>query len=159
MNKKEKIRAILGITQEKLAIELKITRSQLSMYELGKRDLPAVAKLKLAEMTAEVQKTKTIDTEISIEKHQIILKDFLFLNKRKNINIEKISNTLNNKVKKLKGKNLINTNSITKQSKVDLEKLKLEILKLSIKKEILKEEEIFLNNKLKNLENNNDSIM
>jgi transcriptional regulator with XRE-family HTH domain len=48
MKKSENIREILGVSQEDLAVLLKVTRSQLSMYELGKRDLPTSALLQLA---------------------------------------------------------------------------------------------------------------
>ena len=57
MKKSSSVRALLGLTQEDMALLLKITRSQLSMYELGKRDLPLAAKLQLAEMLKHVQET------------------------------------------------------------------------------------------------------
>lgn len=55
MKKSENIREILGVTQEDLAELLKVTRSQLSMYELGKRDLPLTATLKLVQMLQHMQ--------------------------------------------------------------------------------------------------------
>ncbi len=149
MPKKENIRKLLGLTQEMLAIELQITRSQLSMYELGKRDLQANAKLKLSDMLTDIKKLRSHESNISIEQHQILINDFLFVNQRKSINLENVTLTLSNKLKKLENKSLLNKDSINKP--LDLEKLKLEILKLSIKKELLNEEKNYLETKLKNL--------
>ena len=50
MNQSFPIRALLGITQDKMAQLLEINRSQWSMFESGLRDLPIHAKLVLAEM-------------------------------------------------------------------------------------------------------------
>ena len=50
MEKDKKIGALLGLTQEHIAMLLQITRSQWSLYVIGKRSLPIAAKLKLAEM-------------------------------------------------------------------------------------------------------------
>lgn len=55
MKKLDNIRISLGITQEDLALLLKVTRSQLSLYEIGKRDLPVAAKVQLAEMLRYMQ--------------------------------------------------------------------------------------------------------
>ena len=41
---------ILGMTQENLAQILQVSRSQISMFELGKRSLPLAATKKLAQM-------------------------------------------------------------------------------------------------------------
>lgn len=56
MKKIEKIRDQFGLTQNDLALLLRVTRSQLSMYELGKRDLPIAAKEQLAQMLGYLQK-------------------------------------------------------------------------------------------------------
>lgn len=45
---------LFGVTQEELSMLLKITRSQLSMFELGKRDLPLAAKLQFIAMLKHV---------------------------------------------------------------------------------------------------------
>lgn len=55
MEKDKKIREFLGLKQEDMAILLRVTRTQWSMYEIGKRDLPLVAKQKLGEMLAFIQ--------------------------------------------------------------------------------------------------------
>jgi transcriptional regulator with XRE-family HTH domain len=48
------LRSLLHISQADMARLLKVHRSQLSMFELGKRDLPRQAKLLLAPMLAHV---------------------------------------------------------------------------------------------------------
>lgn len=50
MSQDKKIRELLGLKQEEMAMILQITRSQWSMFEIGKRDLPHDTSLKLAEM-------------------------------------------------------------------------------------------------------------
>ena len=55
MRKRENIRDAFGISQEELAIVLKITRSQLAMFETGKRELPSTAIIQLAEMLRYLQ--------------------------------------------------------------------------------------------------------
>ena len=50
MKKDNAIRDLLGVSQEDLALLLNVTRSQLAMYESGKRDLPVAVKVKLASM-------------------------------------------------------------------------------------------------------------
>jgi DNA-binding transcriptional regulator YiaG len=64
MKKHDNIRDLLGITQEDLAALLKISRTQLSMYEIGKRELPTAAVLKLADMLRYLQEDafKSADT-------------------------------------------------------------------------------------------------
>lgn len=63
--KAQSISKSLGITQEELASLLGVSRGQLSMYELGKRNLPTQAKLKLSRLL-EVVTTKTIKSETSV---------------------------------------------------------------------------------------------
>lgn len=55
MKKEPTITALLGITQHEAAMLLCVSRSQWSMYELGKRDLPLAAKQLLAALLAYVQ--------------------------------------------------------------------------------------------------------
>lgn len=57
MEKDKKIRALLGMRQEDMAMLLRVNKSQWSMYEIGQRDLPLEAQLKLTEMLAFVQKS------------------------------------------------------------------------------------------------------
>lgn len=47
--------ALLGLTQKQMALLLEVSRSQLSMYELGKRGLPLSARQLLAEIVEFLQ--------------------------------------------------------------------------------------------------------
>jgi len=110
------------------------------MYELGKRDLPAIAKLKLAKMIENAKHFKT-DNKISDDEHQIIINDLLFVNKRKRINLENAILTINNKIKKTENKIYFNKTKSNEDSKIILQKLLLAYNKLIIKNELLIEEE------------------
>lgn len=57
MGQDKKISALLGMRQEEMAMLLGVNKSQWSMYEIGQRDLPLNAQLKLAEMLAFVQQS------------------------------------------------------------------------------------------------------
>ena len=59
MKKENTIRQMLGMTQEKIAMLLGISRSQWAMFELGKRNLPAAAQQLLAELLTHVQSPET----------------------------------------------------------------------------------------------------
>ena len=59
MKETNSISTLLGIKQEDMAMLLRISRSQWSLYELGKRDLPLAAKQLLAEMLQFVQSPVT----------------------------------------------------------------------------------------------------
>ena len=59
MKKENTIRQMLGMTQEKIAMLLGISRSQWAMFELGKRNLPAAAQQLLAELLTHVQSHET----------------------------------------------------------------------------------------------------
>lgn len=75
MQKGVNIREQLGVTQEELALLLKVTRSQLSMYELGKRDLPIAAKKQLAELLLYVKEQSTTQKKVkSVMKEEVLLK-------------------------------------------------------------------------------------
>ena len=50
MKKNTSIRDLLGITQEEASLLLRVKRSQLSLYELGLRDIPADALLKMTKV-------------------------------------------------------------------------------------------------------------
>ena len=55
MEKQLTIREQLGLKQEELALLLQVTRSQLSLYEIGKRKLPTHATEKLATLLSFAQ--------------------------------------------------------------------------------------------------------
>ncbi len=58
MKKRETICTLLGTSQIEMAMLLKINRSQWSMYESGKRDLPLAAKVLLGDMLTHVKLAK-----------------------------------------------------------------------------------------------------
>jgi transcriptional regulator with XRE-family HTH domain len=60
MKKTNAIRSLLGITQHDMAMLLHVSRSQWSMYELGKRDLPLAATQLLAELLQHVKTPEKI---------------------------------------------------------------------------------------------------
>lgn len=75
MQKRTTIREQLGVTQEELALLLKVTRSQLAMYELGKRDLPVVAKKQLSELLLYVmEQSATTKVAKRLKKEETLLK-------------------------------------------------------------------------------------
>lgn len=76
MKKKENIRDTFGISQENLAKLLKVSRSQLAMYETNKRELPSTAIIQLADMFRYLQEdaSKSADTT-SLLKEQAIQKE------------------------------------------------------------------------------------
>ena len=57
MKKENAFRKLLGITQDDMALLLRVSRSQWSMYELGKRDLPAPNMILLAQLLEHLNKT------------------------------------------------------------------------------------------------------
>lgn len=61
MKKKNDIRTLLGITQEKIAMLMGVSRSQWSMYELGKRELPVGTMTLLSGMILHVENQKKND--------------------------------------------------------------------------------------------------
>lgn len=64
MKKKQSLRNLLGLTQDDLALILKVERSRLAKYEAGSRDLPLEAKKLLSEMikhiNGEMAETKSL---------------------------------------------------------------------------------------------------
>jgi transcriptional regulator with XRE-family HTH domain len=55
MQKVKTISKLLGLKQDELAVLLKVNKSQLAMFETGKRDLPIAAMQQLASMLQFVQ--------------------------------------------------------------------------------------------------------
>ena len=105
MKKHDNIRDLLGITQEDLAALLKISRAQLSMYEIGKRELPSTAIIQLADILRYLQEDapKSADTT-SLLKEQAIqkgkaLEEMRKENHFKQLVVEKKLNILEKKYK------------------------------------------------------------
>ncbi len=69
----------LGLSQEMMAIYLAMAKSQLSMYESGKRELPSSALVKLADIALFLQQNENNGvTESELQKEQDLkLKTFL----------------------------------------------------------------------------------
>lgn len=64
MKAKENFKSLFGIPQEDIAVLLGVTRTQWSMYELGKRSLPVHAMLELGNMMAYIQQQKFQSKEL-----------------------------------------------------------------------------------------------
>ncbi len=58
MKKENHLKSLLGLTQEEAAMLFDITRMQWAQYATGRREIPATAKLKLADILAGVKKNK-----------------------------------------------------------------------------------------------------
>ncbi|WP_310380463.1 helix-turn-helix transcriptional regulator [Flavobacterium sp.] len=69
----------LGLSQEMMAIYLAVAKSQLSMYESGKRELPTASLVKLADIALLLQRNEsTAEAESELQKAQEVkLKTFL----------------------------------------------------------------------------------
>ena len=71
MKRESNIKDLLGFTQEQMAMILKISRSQYSMFELGKRDLPLHATQLLGEIITHLNASKpTYKTPEQLTKYQ-----------------------------------------------------------------------------------------
>ncbi len=105
MIKTNNFREALGLTQEETAMLLRIGMSQLAMFEVGQRDLPAQAMLKLVKMHNYVQnkqqeelKHPFLKTEhVKITK---ILEDELIGNQLKQLALERKINDFKSKYQK-----------------------------------------------------------
>lgn len=85
MKTRDTIRKVLGVTQEEVAMLLRVTKSQLAMYETGQRDLPINAQLKLVAMWQYVHNkkeilvplpdTKVIQAKIAKVERQLIINE------------------------------------------------------------------------------------
>ena len=95
MKTDKNIREILGVKQEDIAMLLQVTRSQWSMYEIGKRDLPIAAKLKLSAMLEYVQKNEAnfrhnvTETKIQKQKTAKWLEEQIVINQHKHMLVDK----------------------------------------------------------------------
>lgn len=176
MKNNNNFRALLGIKQEDLALLLKVTRSQLAMYESGKRDLPAAAKLQLAEMLQHAQETqkqrvqnvsqlkkqadekkRVVAELVLINQHnQLILeKKIQALGKKQEANFAKIrmAGYLENQAlkKDTLEHHLLKSRGAKAQSDLEQKGSTL-LLRYQIKKEVLEPEAKLLENYLQNLQ-------
>ena len=74
MKKESIISDVLGLNQREAARLLQVSRSQLSMYELGQRDLPLTAKVLLTAMVDQAQQRKSAPTVLPVLAQQEQLK-------------------------------------------------------------------------------------
>jgi len=84
MERKSSIRSLLGVTQHEMASLLHISRSQWSMYELGKGNLPSAATLLLADLLTHVKASEKIEERRSQLTQQKGLKQKLLILLREN---------------------------------------------------------------------------
>ena len=168
---KNNISTSLGFKQQELAQLLQVSRSQLSLYELGKRSLPIHAMEKLTIMLALAQKGKVkseMKKSISNEE-QNVLKKILLKNNHQQLLVERKIKALEKKQnalvtsKKLiahllKNEGKINKNELVvlksievKLKKQEIEKYNTALLQLEIKKEVLVFEEKVLQKKLQSI--------
>ena len=168
MKKKQNIRILLGMSQEDLALILQVSRSQIAMYELGKRSLPVDAMEKLTVMLSVVQN----NTSIAMSKDKIsnfeqtFLKNKLLKNKHHQLIVEKRINALLKKQSAINASkqiisHLLNKNSNIKKNEIAFLKNieaktqnktaqnnAVTLLQLELKKEILVFEEKLIQKKL-----------
>ena len=165
---KNNISTSLGLKQQELAQLLQVSRSQLSLYELGKRCLPIHAMEKLTIMLALAQKGKVkseMKKSISNEE-QNVLKKILLKNNHQQLIVERKIKALEKKqnalvtskqliVHLLKNESKIKKNELAvlksieiKSKKQEIEKYNTALLQLEIKKEVLVFEEKVLQKKL-----------
>ena len=168
MKKKQNISALLGMSQENLALILQVSRSQIAMYEVGKRSLPVDALEKLSTMLSVIQ-NKTLDTiskdmnsnlniqflknQLQRTKHQQLIVDnkISALIKKQNAtnSAKKVISYLLNETPKIKKNEIIVLKTIeTKTQNKVAQNNAVILLQLEIKKEVLAFEEKLLQKKL-----------
>ena len=91
MENKKSIRTLLGMSQENLALLLQVSRSQIAMYEVGKRGLPLHAIEKLTTLLTVLQKESlNVETAKSISIHeQNFLKQLILKNEHQQLLVNK----------------------------------------------------------------------
>ena len=164
-----KVSALLGISQENLAILLQVSRSQFAMFELGKRSLPVQAMEKLDTMLTHSQKksTKSEVKKNNAVEQQNLLKKLLLKNSHQQLLVERkikalekkqnalatskklIAHLLKNESKMKKNELAVLKSIEVKSKNQDIENYATLLLQLEIKKEVLVFEEKLLQKKLK----------
>ena len=168
MKNKQNISTLLGMSQENLALILQVSRSQIAMYEVGKRSLPVDALEKLSTMLSIIQ-NKTFDTiskDMNSNLNIQFLKNQLQRNKHQQLIVDnKISALIKkqnatNSAKKVNSHMLKETPKIKKNEIIVLKTIETKtqnkvaqnnaviLLQLEIKKEVLAFEEKLLQKKL-----------
>jgi len=140
MKKDNSLRSLLGISQKDLAVILGVTRSQVAMFETGKRDLPLKAKQTLTELIAYLKEKKEPTSREPDGKMQVLMikeiEKMLKENERKQILLERKLKALHKKILRqynfVKAAGFMN-GRINKNEKVNQarEEVTSEILKLN----------------------------
>jgi hypothetical protein len=109
--KRTNLKSLLGITQQDAAIILQVSRSQVSLYELHLRDLPAAAMIKLsqgwhyADTKAKLSKESSACSKEEESRMKEFLKDEIRKNELEQLNtrrqIEKMSDKYDSVVRGL----------------------------------------------------------
>ena len=169
MKHKNNIRTTLGLKQEELAQLLQVSRSQLSLYELGKRSLPLQALEKMAIMLQLSQKKvpKSEKKKSNAIEEQKLLQNLLLKNSHQQLIIERkikafekkqnaletskklISYLENEESKPNKSEMVILKSIATKTENSILKNSATKLLELQLKKEVLVFEGNLLREKLK----------
>lgn len=167
MKNKNNIRALTGMSQENLALLLQVSRSQIAMFESGKRNLPIQAMEKLALLltlsqkestTTETKKaTRTQEQEflqncIIKNKHQQLLvarKITNFIKKQERIAVlEKMSRLIMQEEKNLKNYDLSLLKYSTTKNQTQ-PNCNTQLIALQLKKKVLEYEEQLIKEQLK----------
>lgn len=145
MNKNLDSKALLGMKQEYMSMLLQVTRSQWSMYVLGKRDLPIAAKLKLVEMLGFLQQkdNETYKNSEHEKMQDLIITQFLesqqLLNTKLQIDCKQKLKAIEKKYKTaVTALQFINFLESSAQKPTTAYKLLLETIKLDAETEIEK---------------------
>ncbi len=168
--KNNALRKTVGLSQEELAQILNVSRSQLSLYELGKRNLPVEAIEKLVSLINAMQSTEPLRDALSKEEtlqkfnqekvlNQLVLKNKhqqlittkkikSFENKQNQLfSIKKAIQILNNEKH---NKSVLKTIDIKTKNKI-LSINDENLLKLKIQNDVLQYEEKIIKKYLKNI--------
>lgn len=109
MSQKIKIREVLGITQEQASLLVGVSRTHFAMYELGKRDLPTHAMLKLTRLWQFVNENQKNDTLHLLENNKLSLLRFIE-EKIEEAQLKKLN--WEKKQKKIKNNSIKNQNAL-----------------------------------------------
>lgn len=173
MKNEKRLRELLGINQKDLAVLLQVSRSQLAMYESGKRGLPTQATKKLALLLTYLKKDSATNdnsvNKIGGKEEKSFLEKLLLKNKYQQLITEKNIKVVEKKQRKLTHSKAIINELIKEEisfnqkemlvlksigSKTDdntLSKLAISLLHLQLKKEVLAYEKKLLLKKLKSI--------
>lgn len=135
--KKDKIFKVpLLITQEEMAVLLGITRSQLTMYTSGYRDLSVKGKVKLQELIAVVKEVPFSEKAYPIPKKENIqaLENLLVDNKLKQLKLQKKLVYAEERYQAALNTLHFVTNLEAKKSKINANTTVLKVLKIKVNK-------------------------